>query len=324
MNARRTRGVLAAVVALGLVLAGCASGDGAGGAQPAGPTRTVTDYTGAPVTVPVRPQRVVTLHYAATAPTVDLGLLPVGQAEVTPNLVPEAVASTLAPVPVVTARFEPRIEQVALLEPDLILAPSYLKDDVLTQLRAIAPVYVFSLRARPGEQADFADKEAAFADLLGRRAELDQRAEAFRARREQIARTYAAQIRATTVAAVSAYRDNTFTAWGTNSSVGRLLTSLGFRYSAQADASPGSPEAELSFEKVGGAVGDANLLFLDSDLRGKPSAFTAALQQTALYQQLPAVRAGQSHVIGKTLVAGYGDAFYSLDRIEDALRSPGR
>lgn len=328
MNTRRARFTMAASAALGLLLTACSGGDGAGdtaGTGPAPATRVVTDALGTEVTVPVEPQRVVTLHYAATQPTLDMGVIPVGQAEVQPNLVPDDLADEVAQVPVVAARGEPQLEKIALLEPDLILAPNVYEEDVLGQLREIAPTFVIPLRgaADTGDGTIWQQKAAMVADVLGRPEEADRLATEYEARLRQIAQTYAEQINGTTIAVISAYEENNFWVWGADNITGQTLTPLGFTWSGQANAMVAgsrTSEAAASFERINAAVGDADLLFLDSDLRGQVNAFMATLQQTPLYQELPAVTAGHAYVLGKTVIAGYSDAHYTLDMVERALQ----
>ncbi|AKZ53609.1 hypothetical protein SAM23877_0560 [Streptomyces ambofaciens ATCC 23877] len=48
------------------------------------------------------------------------------------------------------------------------------------------------------------------------------------------------------------------------------------------------PEAVLSHEKLASAVGDADVLFLDSNLRSEVNAFMKDLRATSLNKQLPA------------------------------------
>ena len=46
--------------------------------------------------------------------------------------------------------------------------------------------------------------------------------------------------------------------------------------------------------------------------------------KTPLYQELPSVAAGKAFPIGKATVAGYSDANYTLDLVEQALQSTAR
>lgn len=326
MSDRNLRTALGAgLLSLALLVAGCSdsSGDDAAGANGAeGGTRTVTDAAGAKVEVPADPQRVVSLHYAATQPLIDLGVMPVGQGTFEPGIVPEDIAAEVGAIPVVTgAGGEPELEQIAELEPDLVLAPNVLEDEVLQQLEAIAPVYTFTLRG--GDRAEWTKRTDEVADAINRTGEVDELAAEFEARQQEIAATYADVIAGRTVGVIGAYEEGDVYVWGEDNMTGTILVPLGFTWSAQANAmveGEDEPEAAVSLEQLSDAVGDADVLFLDSDLRGEVNAFMTALQQTSLYQELPAVQVGHAYVAGKNTVAGYTDAMYTLDMVELALQ----
>lgn len=320
----------AAAAALALLLSACGSSDssdsddtGSAGGSGESATRTVTDSTGTEVEVPSSPERVATLHYAATQPVLDLGMTPVGQGVFEEGIIPEDLVETVGEIPIITNdATEPELEKVAGVEPDLILVPNVVEEEVLGQLKEIAPVYVFTLRG--GDRANWAQRTEEIADALNRSDEAEQLAAEFEQRQQEIADTYADVIEGKTVAVIGAYEENNFYAWGEDNMTGTLLMPLGFTWSEQENAvvaNEDEPEAFVSFEKIGSTVGDADLLFLDSDLRGEINSFMESLQQTKLYQQLPAVQAGHDFVMGKNTVAGYTDAHYSLDRVEDALKT---
>ncbi|WP_028649827.1 ABC transporter substrate-binding protein [Nocardiopsis sp. CNT312] len=315
----------AAVLALALTGCGSPGGDGASeaaseGGEAAAGTRTVTDSTGAEVEVPAEPERVVTLHYAATQPVFDLGVTPVGQSQYQPGIVPEDLVDDFEAVPVVAEGVEPNLEEIAGLEPDLILAPNVYEEEVVEQLEAVAPVYVFTLRG--GDRAKWFQRTEEVADALGVPEKADELAAEFAARQQEIADTYADVIDGKTVGVIGAFEENSFYAWGEESMSGTLLVPLGFTWSAQegeAVAAEAEPEATVSNESLDSVVGDVDVLFYDSDLRGEVNPFMADLQETTLYQELPAVQDGHAYPAGKNTVAGYTDANYTLDRVVEAL-----
>lgn len=320
MKASHMRTVLGTGLALLALTAAAACGSTAA-TESEVETRTVTDATGTEVEVPVAPQRVVTLHYAATQPVLDLGLMPVGQGTFEEGIIPEDIEAEVEAVPVVTDSIEPRFEEIVELDPDLILAPNVYEDDVLEQLQTITSVYTFTLRG--GDRAEWTQRTEEIADALNRTdmiAELDA---AFEARQSAIAEEYADVIAGKSVAVIGAYEENNFYAWGQDNMTGTVLLPLGFTWSEQENAiveGQDEPEATISNEKLTSAVGDADVLFVDSDLRGEVNAFMAALQETPLYQELPAVQAGHAYAAGKNTIAGYTDAHYTLDMVELALQ----
>lgn len=320
MKARHMRTVLGSGLALLALTAAAACGSTVE-ADAEVETRTVTDATGTEVEVPADPRRVVTLHYAATQPVLDLGVTPVGQGTFEEGIIPEDIEAEVEAVPVVTDGIEPRLEEIAGLDPDLILAPNVYEDDVLEQLRAVTAVYTFTLRG--GDRAEWTQRTEEVADALNRTGMVAELEEAFQARQSEIAEEYADVIAGKSVAVIGAYEENNFYAWGEENMTGTLLLPLGFTWSEQENAiveGQDEPEATVSNEKLATAVSDADVLFIDSDLRGEVNAFMAALQGTALYQELPAVQAGRAYTAGKNTVAGYTDAHYTLDMVELALR----
>lgn len=317
---------LVCLTAVALLATGCGSGGGAGSAgTPATAaetgTRTVTDATGNEVEVPAAPQRVVTTHYAATQSVYDLDVPLVGQGTFEPNIIPEENAEEVEAVPVVTSGQEVDVEQVAGLEPDLILAPNITEEDVLAQLRDVAPVYVFTLRG--GDRADWQQRVEEVADALNRTDRVAELRGDLEGRQEDLAREYADVIDGTVVGVVAAYEENNFYAWGQDNMTGTLLMPLGFTWSAQENAAvAGEPEAEatVSTERLTSTLGDADVLFVDTNLRNEVNPFMQSVQATSLYQQLPAVQNDRAFPLGKATVAGYTDANYTLDQVESALR----
>lgn len=319
---RSTLVPIAGLAAVALTLTGCgSSSDGADDtAEGQGETRTVTDATGAEVEVPQTPESIVTLHYAATQPVLDLGFMPVGQGVFEEGIIPEEQTEEVEAVPVVTEDIEPKLEEIAELEPDLIFAPNVYEEEVLEQLKAIGPVYVFTLRG--GDRAEWTQRTEEVADALGVPDSVAGLDEELQARQEEITDEYADVIDGQTVAVIGTYEENSVYLWGEENMTGTLLMPLGFTWSEQendAVADEPEPEATISDESLASAVDDADILFLDSNLRGEYNAFMEDLQSTALYEELPAVEEGRAYPAGKNTVAGYTDAHYTLDMVEEAL-----
>ncbi|MGY1433768.1 ABC transporter substrate-binding protein [Streptomyces reniochalinae] len=314
-----TVSLLAGSVVLSLALAGCSSSDG-GGSKASSRTRTVTDAGGTEVKVPDKPKRVVPLHYSATQPVLDLGFKPVGQGAFEKGIIPKDQAAEIEKIPVV-ARQEPKLEDIAALEPDLILAPNVYDEETLKALRDIAPVYTFTLRG--GDRARWTQRTEEVAEALGVPEKADKLQAAFAKRQKGIAKKYGKVIKGKTVGVIGSYEENNFYAWGEKNMQGSLMVPLGFTWSRQESKivkGQKEPEATLSNEKLASAVSDADVLFLDSNLRGQVNAFMKTVQKTSLYKQLPAVKNDHVYVGGKNTVAGYTDAHYTLDRVEDALK----
>lgn len=132
---------LAAVALVGsLVACGATSSAGAGGA-----TRTVTDVDGTTMTVPVHPQRVVTLSEPTLDDALALGIAPIGStAGRGQSGAPGYLGADAAGIVILGAVAQPDYEAIAAAKPDLILVDGTSINnnaDALAILRRIAPTY---------------------------------------------------------------------------------------------------------------------------------------------------------------------------------------
>lgn len=319
---RHKRFRLLAVTLLVTVLSACGSSGGTEEGSGSVGTRVVTDDTGTQVPVPVDPQQVATTHFLLTMGTLDMGVTPIGTAAWIPANMPDEYATTLADVPVVTSENgDADVERIAASAPDLILTTSFTDEQAIRALREVAPTYVINVSAGGANVASWSDRTRQLADVLGRAPEAEALASDFEARRQEIMQTYAQQIEGTTVAVVAGFQDNNASVFSAGSGIGQILTSLGFTYSPQAEAVAGPTEngiGNVSFESLGSSLGDADVLFLGADLRGQPTPFVVTMQQTPLYQALPAVQANRIGTF-KPQVTGYTDANFAMDQIEQTL-----
>lgn len=98
--------------------------------------RTITDFMGRQVTLDAPPQRVVGMSASISEMLFAIGVEPVG---VTTGMdFPPAAAS----LPTFGTGYQPDLEALAALEPDLIIANGQLNMPILEQLEAIAPTIV--------------------------------------------------------------------------------------------------------------------------------------------------------------------------------------
>ncbi|MEV4432584.1 iron-siderophore ABC transporter substrate-binding protein [Streptomyces sp. NPDC049585] len=147
-SARRAAAT-ALALACGLVLSACGSSDDAAphGSPPRSGARsgttTVTDATHASVEVPAAPERVVALSEMDLDSALALGVKPVGLAAGRGQKgAPEYLGKQAEGIPVVGAVTGPDIEKVVRVKPDVILAGQLSDEQVLAQLRRIAPTVV--------------------------------------------------------------------------------------------------------------------------------------------------------------------------------------
>lgn len=284
-------------------------------------TRTVIDAMGKQMDVPTAPLTVVPLHFAAAQALMDLGVTPAAWPSGPENIIPVDEVAKVKELPSISAS-EPQIEAIAELEPDLILAHNASKEDLVTQLTKVAPVYAHTLRG--GKRAEWWTRVDEVADAVNRSDQAQALRTEFQKRQQEMAREYADVTAGKKVAVVGSFKENNFYAWGSANMPGTLLTPLGFTWSEQEEAAVAGqpePEAEISLEGLGATIGDADVIFFDTDLREQPTAPMQAVMDSPLWAELKAVQAGNAYPYGKNTTAGYTDAHYTLDLVEKALTS---
>lgn len=134
---------------------------------------------------------------------------------------------------------------------------------------------------------------------------------------------------------VSSFEDNSAYLWGSENMLGGILSPLGFDWSADEDAmvkkygkaeqggnksGTVEPEAQISMEVLDKSLSDADVIFVNSDLRGEYDELTKTLIDSAVFKELPAAKAGHVYPIGKATIAGYSDAKYGLELAEKAIQ----
>ncbi|RKD69512.1 iron complex transport system substrate-binding protein [Sinobaca qinghaiensis] len=125
-------------------------------------TRTVTAENGE-VEIPADPERVIALQFAGDL--LALGIEPIGVDSTIKNN-SEQLEEELADAEDVG---DPSVEKVLEMEPDLIVAPTYLEENVISQLEQIAPTVT-----APWAEMDAKEEVAYFGEMLGREEEADE------------------------------------------------------------------------------------------------------------------------------------------------------
>lgn len=144
----RLTAVAALTLASALTLSACgsdSSDDSGSGdkAKNAAKNVTVTDASGAEVKVPANPKKVIALSEMDLDSALALKVKPVGlSAGRGQKGAPEYLADQAKGIPVVGAVTGPDIEKVLQAKPDVILAGQLADQQVLKQLKAIAPTVV--------------------------------------------------------------------------------------------------------------------------------------------------------------------------------------
>lgn len=262
-------------------------------AQAEGATRDFVDVTGQKVQVPIRPTRIVAMHdINAGAQILSLGGPLVGIASRDGGMRADVTRyfdlSDVADVGIV---YQPNLERIAELKPDLIVHEGFdgavtISDGaVLTQLRAIAPVVGIDT-FRPVEQvmADVSQLlgEAATVSLDSQRAEFE---------------TLLAELRALlgdrwrdVTGSMIAVNGGMLEAWGPTALVPLdILTRLGVSWVPLMQEA-GKPDN-------GGYLGEISMERLpefNADLALVTTAYEPEALDTPIFRQLPVVQAGQT------------------------------
>lgn len=207
--------------ALAVALTACGTG-GEGTTAPAADTgpRTVTHARGV-TEVPVDPQRIVVLEPVQLDTAVALGDIPVGAAVLSvPNGVPAYLGAEAAGVKTVGTVAEPSLEQIAALDPDLILGTESRHGALYDRLATIAPTVFMASQADPWQ-----DNVLLVGRALGAEAQAQALLDGYRARCAEIADTYDT---AGMTAQLIRPRDGLLTLYGPTSFAGSTLECAGF------------------------------------------------------------------------------------------------
>ncbi|SFF05668.1 iron complex transport system substrate-binding protein [Paenibacillus algorifonticola] len=176
------------------------------------------------VTLDKTPERIIVLEFSYTDALMTLGVQPVGVADDSdPTLFMDAVKAQLGEYTSIGSRYEPNIELISSLQPDLIIADLNHHKSVYEQLNAIAPTLVLN-----DHQADYNEMLSNYsiiAKAVGKEAEGKQRLE------EHEAKIKAAQQKITDTNLTilpAVVNPKGFFAHSDHSYAGSFLTALGF------------------------------------------------------------------------------------------------
>ncbi|NLU83525.1 ABC transporter substrate-binding protein [Rhodococcus sp. HNM0569] len=317
---RLRRGMIALTAGLALALTGCSSSDSGSDASTdtSAADRTVTDSVGE-VVIPADAERIVTVHHIATQPLINLGVVPVGRGKVKETDVAPETWEKIKDVPVVSDGASPNVEQVAQLQPDLIIAHNRIDEAALNSMREIAPVLVIDI-AGPG-RADWQGRVHLVAEALGKEDVFDDLVAKYDARAEEVANEHRDVLGREKFSLVGSWNPGVFSAYGSQSHFGSVFAKAGATISpAEEAATADIPEFELetSTERMPELL-DGTVLLHVTDLRGQPNAQLATVMAEPIFQSVPAVQADRVFPGGKDTVGGFEDANYNLDQFDQVL-----
>ncbi|WP_326701211.1 ABC transporter substrate-binding protein [Streptomyces sp. NBC_01754] len=318
LSARRHTRPVAAVSLLALcalTLSACGSSEPEAASEDAGKTSAVriTDATGTKVEIPGTPKRVVALSEMDLDSALALGVEPVGlTAGRGQKGAPAYLADQAKGIPVVGAVTGPDIEKVVQAKPDVILAGQLADEQVLAQLRKIAPTVVTVDGTK-----DWKKSLTLTGETLGRSNE----AEKFLADYDTRAAALEADLGDQAGATVSVAR---YSAKGTavmqqGVFISDVLKDLGFkRPGIQNDKGEGhsTPLSDENLKEI-----DGDWLFIGTLDAGTDADLLAELSKKPAYGQLGAVKGEHATVIDGSKWTSLGGAQAALSVLEDIRKA---
>ncbi|MFG3427124.1 Fe2+-enterobactin ABC transporter substrate-binding protein [Streptomyces californicus] len=324
----RFRGAVVAAAGL-LALTACGGGAGAdakgaeGGGDKAAATRTVKHDTGTTANVPDRPKRIVSVSVTMTGHLLAVDAPVIASQATPPSVITDkqgffsqwSDAAAKNGVKVAYQGFEPDVEKVLALKPDLIVGAASGAENAekfYDKLSAVAPTLLYR-----HDDVSWQDLTARLGKDLG----LQKRAgEVVAAHEKRVGEAKAAITVPKQAAALVRDNQSAMTVFTPESAQGRLLTSLGFTVltppAGKGQTQGGRSDfAEFGQEKVADTVKDSSLLFVSHT----PEEITAATARP-VWKDLPAVADKRVYDLGlDTFRLDYYSAGNLIDKVEKAF-----
>ena len=312
---------LAAAATLGLAGCGSNSSEDTGNAAA---TRTFEARNGA-VEIPADPQRIVACGYA-TLPLIQAGADLAAVCEWTreiENMDAETLAAyealpKVAPDGSVAAL---DYEAVTAARPDLIIlgVPARAREELdMAKLEALAPV-VFLGPTDPGQWRELGEQYADAAGVADAYGEFKQE---YETRAAEIAQTYAAALGGLKFAGLCSscgIEPGEFFREYASSYTTNLFDDLGLEFPGE-PADPADLHGEyLSLEQMPANLADVDVIVFGVDADGTVPPELQAVFDSPLWQNLPAVRAGNLVPVRHANAATYETALLALESIDTGL-----
>lgn len=234
--------------------------------------------------------------------------------EPTRTLLTEEQFEQVEDLPVISTAGEVNVEEIAGLDPDLILVPNMIEPEVSDPLREVAPSYIYTHGG--GARGEWDSRVAQIADVVNRTEEAEALA-------EELAEKHADIVGDLGVSMFGAWEASEFSANGSGSMLGKIITPVGLQFAdgvEDATHDADSYEQSLSTEEITSTFGDSDVIFHSELLDGSE---TEAVLAMPTFQALPAAQDDHVFGIGKSTIAGYTDANYVLDRLDEILTELG-
>ncbi|MGW3286870.1 ABC transporter substrate-binding protein [Streptomyces sp. NPDC001002] len=295
---RRSLAAFAAVSAA-VVLAGCGTTEpAADSSEPSAKSITLTDASGAKVTLDGPVKKVVGTEWNVVESLVTLGVDPVGVADVKGYKTWDTAAPLKNTPKDIGTRGEPSMDTIAALSPDLIVATTDLSAAAVKQLRKIAPV----LEVRSAKSADQIGQMEESLDLIAEATgATDKAVAAKKAFDAKVAEGKKALAEAGLAGRKIAFADGWVASnqvsvrpYTSGSLLGAVNEAIGLKnaWTLKGDAAYG-----LAATDVEGltSLGDVEFAYIGSKAEKASDPFSNDLAKNAVWKSLPFVKKGNVH-----------------------------
>ncbi|GAA3720847.1 iron complex transport system substrate-binding protein [Spinactinospora alkalitolerans] len=312
------RRALAAGAAALLLTGLTACGAGAGQAEPTGDrTRAFTsDHTGEPVRIPADPQRIVAIGWAVT-PLISVeeaDLVGVTRGTQDTSLTPEELEKVES-LPSVGTDLDISVEEVAALEPDLIVSGlAAAMDYDYADLEQVAPVAVAAMNT-PAEWKDMNDRVADAAGVADAHAELKER---YDERAAEIEETHADVLADTRFASIAAFGDGNWTLEHRDAHGTTVPADAGLDFTEQAEG--GAFSESLSYEELD-RLDDYDAVLTRATEEGEPTEQIAEVMEQGPWRGVEPVREEHVYHVPRLGAMSYTSGLLVLDELEERVLS---
>ncbi|MGC4902735.1 ABC transporter substrate-binding protein [Micromonospora echinospora] len=327
MSVRQHWRVIAAAAVTLTVVTGCGSDGGDSAAKSGDAATRVFAADNGEITIPVAPQRVVATGYAVPVLIeADAALVGISSWKRGLALMAEQDRATYERLPKVAgeAAAETNYEAVAAAKPDLIVIgvpkPALGSID-MKRLESIAPVVAIG----PTTPAAWRELSRRQSDAAGRGTNFQAAKEAYEKRAAELKDKYGAALAGLKFGHVGSYGEiakGTFHrefagSWGTN-----IAQDAGVTYYGEVKEKGGGGLDVTEYpaiEELPTSLGEADAITYTVQPDGTPAEAVKQVLDSALWKNLPAVKAGRVFGLQYTEAATYESALRTLDSIDKAF-----
>lgn len=270
-------------------------------------------------------KRVVALEWKYAEDLIALGMQPVGVADIEGyNKWLSKAAALGADVVDVGTRQEPSLEQIAALEPDLIIAPQTRHEAIINELQAIAPTVMFNPYQEAGGLDQYTEMEETFRSIalaVGKAAEGEAVLERLQKKYEEAAERMAQSDLATKqfvlVTGYSSQNIPTLRVFTDNGMVTQILERIGLENMYHSDNYEIYGYTQTTVELLP-ELEDANFLYI---VQEDDNIFENQLADNPVWTNLRFVKEGRTYDLGGDtwMYGGTLAAEVLVDRVLSAM-----